>query len=266
MGNISGVFLQVAVPVTLSNPLDQNQHYEYRSYNFKMSIFTSPYLVRVDQINPYLSRPFNLYLDEFDEHWTNEISRYHYIIISAAQWFFRPTKFHLNRSLIGCLYCPDENVTHFDSATLNYRRALNTAFRAIYTSENFKGVTILRTYANSHFENGHWDDGGDCVRTEPFKRNEAPPMEDYASEMYNVQLEEFEIAQREGRKRGLKFRLFDVTKAMFLRPDGHPSRYGHWPQQKVTMPNDCVHWCLPGPIDNWNDLLLELLKREKIEN
>ncbi|RVX06459.1 Protein trichome birefringence-like 19 [Vitis vinifera] len=49
---------------------------------------------------------------------------------------------------------------------------------------------------------------------------------------------------------------------MWLRPDGHPSRYGHWPNANVTLYNDCVHWCLPGPIDTWSDFLLEMLKME----
>lgn len=75
-------------------------------------------------------------------------------------------------------------------------------------------------------------------------------------------MEEFRRAEAEGRRRGLKYRLLDMTQAMLLRPDGHPSKYGHWPDEKVTLYNDCVHWCLPGPIDAWSDFLLEMMKME----
>uniref|UniRef100_J3MD71 Trichome birefringence-like C-terminal domain-containing protein n=1 Tax=Oryza brachyantha TaxID=4533 RepID=J3MD71_ORYBR len=57
--------------------------------------------------------------------------------------------------------------------------------------------------------------------------------------------------------------LMDTTPAMVLRADGHPSRYGHWAHEKVTLYNDCVHWCLPGPIDLWNEMLLQMLLRHQ---
>ena len=78
-------------------------------------------------------------------------------------------------------------------------------------------------------------------------------------DMYMIGLEEFRAAEREGRKR---WRLLDTTQATLMRPDGHPSRYGHWPNENVTLYNDCVHWCLPGPIDNWAQMLQHLIKLE----
>lgn len=94
--------------------------------------------------------------------------------------------------------------------------AFQTAFRAL---KNYKGVT----FSPPHFENGTWEEGGDCPRTMPFRRNEKV-LEDSNLEFYKIQLQEFEIAQTEGRKKGLKFRLLDVTRPMLLRPDDHPSK------------------------------------------
>ncbi|KAI3452137.1 hypothetical protein Pfo_008802 [Paulownia fortunei] len=255
---------RVVRPVDVSKQRDENRLYEYREYNFNISIISSPYLIRTEKTDPNdFTRPFNLFLDEFDETWTAKIETFDYIIISAGQWFFRPTYFYLNRTLTGCLYCPESNVTHL-SSTFSYRWAFRTAFRAINGAGNLGGVTFLRTFAPSHFEGGPWDKGGDCVRTRPFKRNETA-LQDYSLEMYTIQMEELRTAQEGGRRTGGKFRLFDATKPMLLRPDGHPSKYGRWPVANQTFPNDCVHWCLPGPIDAWNDLLQELLKRE-VEN
>ncbi|EPS67152.1 hypothetical protein M569_07623, partial [Genlisea aurea] len=249
---------QVAEPVDLSHPLDQNKRYEFREFDFNVSMFWAPYLVRTEKTDPNdEKRPFKLYLDEFDENWRIGIAPFDYLIISAGHWFFRPTYFYFNGSLDGCLYCPESDVKHRTSY-YSYRRAFRTAFQAIRKSD-FSGITFLRTYAPSHFEGAAWDKGGDCVRKRPFRRSDAA-LEDYSLEMYLIQLEELRIARR--KTGGKAFKLFDATRAMVLRPDGHPSKYGHWPVANQSFANDCVHWCLPGPIDSWNDFLQELLSRE----
>ncbi|KAG9147026.1 hypothetical protein Leryth_005282 [Lithospermum erythrorhizon] len=253
----------VILPIDISNNTDENfKRFKFSDYNFTISIFWAPYLVRAERSEPNdVTRPYKLYLDEFDEYWPTQVESYDYIIISAGQWFFRPTMFYINRTIVGCLYCPDENVTHL-SSHFSYQRAFRTAFNAINNLNNFKGVTFLRTFATSHFEGGPWDKGGDCIRTKPSKRNETT-MEDYSLEIYRIQIQELKIAQKVGGVRGLKFRLFDATRPMFLRPDGHPSQYGrHKPKQNISLANDCVHWCLPGPIDTLNDFLQELITRE----
>ncbi|KAL3525644.1 hypothetical protein ACH5RR_014016 [Cinchona calisaya] len=255
---------RVLYPQEMSNATDENRQWEYKEYNFKISMFWAPYLVRSGEITGpnNKGRSFVLYLDEFDD-WTTKIEGYDYVVISAGHWFFRPAMFYENGRIIGCLYCPQENVPHL-TPFFGYQSAFRTALRAINSLKNFKGVTFLRTFAPQHFENGTWDSGGNCLRTRPYKRNEIL-LADNNLEMYKIQREELRIAREEGRKRGLKFRLFDVTRPMLLRPDGHPSIYGHWPTQTVELPNDCVHWCLPGPIDTWSDFFLELLKRVESE-
>ncbi|CAA0814322.1 Protein trichome birefringence-like 19 [Striga hermonthica] len=251
---------RVATPVDLTGPVDQNKRYEYRDHDFNISMFWAPYLVRTEKLDPNDDdkRPFKLFLDEFDTHWTSSLSPFDYLIISAGHWFLRPSYFYLDRHLVGCLYCPDTNITHHTIA-FSYRRAFRTALRAISAAEGFRGVAFLRTFAPLHFEGGAWDNGGDCPRTRPYRRDEARLM-DYSLEMYLIQLGELRIAQR-GRHN--KFRLFDASRAMVLRPDGHPSRYGRVQgNTNQSFANDCVHWCLPGPIDAWNDFLQELLNRE----
>lgn len=88
-------------------------------------------------------------------------------------------------------------------------------------------------------------------------------LDGFNLEFYGTQLKELRAAEKKGRKRGLQFRLLDTTEAMVLRPDGHPNHYGHWPSGDNKTIADCVHWCLPGPIDTWNELLLQVLKIEK---
>ncbi|KAG6418178.1 hypothetical protein SASPL_120378 [Salvia splendens] len=116
----------------------------------------------------------------------------------------------------------------------------------------------MRTFAPSHFEGGDWNAGGDCVRRRPVGSN-GTVLDGQTLDMYMTQVEEFRAAERRGNRR---MRVMDATQMMLLRPDGHPSRYGHWPDEKVVLYNDCVHWCLPGPIDSWADVLHHMLKME----
>lgn len=55
--------------------------------------------------------------------------------------------------------------------------------------------------------------------------------------------------------------VLDITEAMNLRPDVHPSRYGHPPggSMEGSFVVDCLHWCLPGPVDLQSELLLQML-------
>ncbi|XP_057445397.1 protein trichome birefringence-like 19 [Lotus japonicus] len=254
----------VEQPIDVSYTTDNYfMRWKFASYNFTMANFWTPHLVRAeheDPNGPSHSGHFNLHLDEFDEKWTTQIEEFDYIILNGGHWFFGPMVFYENQKIVGCHQCMLENVTDL-TFYYGYRRAFRTAFRAINSLENFKGVTFIRTFSPPHYENGFWNQGGNCVRTKPFRSSEAQ-LEDIFMKLYMIQLEEFKIA----RNKGLKFRLFDTTQAMLLRPDGHPSRYGHWPHENVTMYNDCVHWCLPGPIDTWSDFLLEMLKMEAVNS
>ncbi|XP_042488769.1 protein trichome birefringence-like 19 [Macadamia integrifolia] len=253
---------RVMYPVDISYTRDEDfKRWNYTTYNFTLATFWTPYLVRINEADPNKIGLFNLYLDEFNEEWTTHIEQFDYVIISAGHWFYRPMMFYEKGTLVGCHYCLKENLTDLNML-YGYRKAFSTAFKAINSLPNYKGLTILRTFAPSHFENGVWNQGGNCLRTKPFMSNETH-LEGKDLELYRIQLEEFSIAEREGKKsRGLRYGLLDTTKASLLRPDGHPSHYGHWPHENVTLYNDCVHWCLPGAIDTWNDFLLETLKIE----
>ncbi|KAK1273048.1 hypothetical protein QJS04_geneDACA016422 [Acorus gramineus] len=254
----------VTYPILVSETTIRDQtlsRWHYPAFNFTLANFWSPYLVQAEEADskgPTLTGLFNLHLDEPDPVWTTQIAPFDYIVLSAGHWFFRPLMFYESNNLVGCHYCLNPNVTDL-SMFYGYRAAFRAAFNAVNSIKGFKGMTFLRTFTPAHFENGLWNEGGDCVRRKPFKSNETR-LEGYDLEFYMIQLEEFRKAERVGKEKGVKFRLIDTTEAMLLRPDGHPSRYGR--PANVTAYNDCVHWCLPGPVDVWNDFLLQMLKMD----
>ncbi|CAM8893261.1 unnamed protein product [Rhodiola kirilowii] len=255
---------RVEYPIDESYTKDEHfKRWKYVTYNFTLATLWTPHLVKASEADPdgpTKTGLFNLYLDEYDENWVTQVEDFDYIILSAGHWFYRPLVFYEENKIVGCHYCLLPNVTDL-TMFYGYRKAFRTAFKAINNMKKYKGITFVRTFAPAHFEGGLWNDGGKCVRTKPFRSNEME-LDGGNLEFYMTQMEEFRTAEREGKRRGLKFRLLDTTLASLLRPDGHPSTYGHWKHEKVTLYNDCVHWCLPGPIDTWNDFLLEMLKME----
>ena len=50
------------------------------------------------------------------------------------------------------------------------------------------------------------------------------------------------------------FRALDVTHVSEFRADAHPAASGG------KRHDDCMHWCLPGITDTWNDLLSAALE------
>lgn len=257
----------------VSNPKDISEGYTsdhtyfkrwfYTDYRFTLGSLWSPFLVTARDADHALhsyNSLMSLYLDHPDESWVNDIKNFDYVIISAGQWFFRPLIYHENGQTVGCHVCNIPNITGLPSH-YGYRKAFRTAFRTLLDLEGYKGVTVLRTFSPAHFEGGEWNRGGRCERTTPFRREEKR-LEEYVSEAYLAQVEEFRKAKRKGREKGLRFWMMDTTEMMMLRPDGHPNKYGRSVDKNVTL-NDCVHWCLPGPVDTWNDILMYMLRMER---
>lgn len=145
------------------------QRWKYKTYNFTIATFWTTHLVRSEENGPAGPNSFyNLYLDEPDPSWASQVAEFDYIIISSGQWFFRPLFLYDKQKMIGCLYCYIPGVRNV-GAHFAYRRALRTTFKTIIGLDNFKGEVFLRTFAPSHFENGEWDKGGNCLKTQPFR-------------------------------------------------------------------------------------------------
>ncbi|XP_050228331.1 protein trichome birefringence-like 19 [Mercurialis annua] len=270
MQSLLCLLAHVAHPKDVSNMYTTDtayfKYWLYSAYNFTLSTLWSPFLVKSCDADPdghSLNNLMNLYLDTPDESWANHIESFDYVIISAGQWFFRPMTFYMNGEIKGCHKCDNANITDVTNY-YGYRMAFRTAFRTLQRLKGYKGVTFLRTYSPSHFENGAWNAGGNCARTRPFTSEEMK-LEGYELELYLTQVEELRKAEKEGKKNGLIFRLLSTTEAMVLRPDGHPNYHGISPDRNKTVA-DCVHWCLPGPIDTWNEFLLYMMKREARRN
>ncbi|KAF3439891.1 hypothetical protein FNV43_RR18169 [Rhamnella rubrinervis] len=240
----------------------RSKRWHFPTRNFTLSVIWSPFLIKAaifEDINGVSSSEIQLHLEELDRVWTDQYNNFDYVVIAGGKWFLKTAVYHENNTVTGCHYCPGKNLTElgFEYA---YRKAVHLVLNFITGSEH-KPFVLYRTTTPDHFENGEWFSGGYCNRTVPFKEGEVD-MKDVDTVLRNIELEEVEKAATVGSEKGLKLKLLDTTQLTLLRPDGHPGPYRKFQpfaeDKNAKVQNDCLHWCLPGPIDSWNDLVMEL--------
>ncbi|KAD4386120.1 hypothetical protein E3N88_26289 [Mikania micrantha] len=97
---------------------------------------------------------------------------------------------------------------------------------------------FLRSISPRHFFNGEWNTGGTCDNTTP---GSLEVVQDESSDPIAA-----------GAVKGTDVKLLDVTGLSLVREEGHISRYSIRASPRMQ---DCLHWCLPGVPDTWNELL-----------
>ncbi|GFP98903.1 protein altered xyloglucan 4-like [Phtheirospermum japonicum] len=244
------------------DPENRFTTWEFPKHNFTLMALWSPYLVSSTErvVNGSATSSFDLHLDRVDPNWSEKLPLIDYAIFSDAHWFFRLNYLYEDSKLVGCVYCQSPNVPDLGPG-LAIRKAFRAAFRAINDCRNCRKIfSFLRTYSPSHFENGTWNTGGGCNRKRPVGRDEVVGDSGPNWEYRKIQVEEIGIARSAGEESGNSFGVLDVTEIMSMRRDGHPGV--HKGNKWMKDINDCIHWCLPGPVDVWNELLFELIKRQ----
>ncbi|KAI4328305.1 hypothetical protein L6164_020668 [Bauhinia variegata] len=246
------------------------RRWHFPSHNISVSVYWSPFLVEGIEKSNTGPNHNELYLDQIDEKWAKDLDRMDLIVLSTGHWFLHPAVYFEGGSVFGCHYCPGLNHTEIGFYDV-LRKALRTTLNSIIERRGGKGSgldVIVTTFSPAHFE-GEWDKAGACPKTKPY-RNGEKELEGMDAEMREIEIEQVEAAKKNAiakRFGGLRLEALDVTKLALLRPDGHPGPYMHpFPfangvQERVQ--NDCVHWCLPGPIDTWNEIFLEKIKKWK---
>ncbi|XP_054825248.1 xyloglucan O-acetyltransferase 3-like [Prosopis cineraria] len=239
------------------DPEDRYRKWHFPKSNFTVMSIWSRFLIVGEErmVNGTGTNIFDMHIDKVDPDWGNVVPELDYAIISAGHWFFRVMYLHDADNLVGCVFCKQPNVTDYD-IDFALRMAFRAAFNFFNNCENCKKTLVFaRTFAPAHFENGVWNTGGYCNRTSPMSEAEVD-WKSFEWKLRNVQMEEFERGARQGDE-SKRYEVVDVTRAMMMRPDGHPGE--HWGNKWMSGYNDCTHWCMPGPVDFWSELLLALL-------
>ncbi|CAI5998965.1 unnamed protein product [Closterium sp. NIES-65] len=105
-------------------------------------------------------------------------------------------------------------------------------------------LVLLVTRSPAHFMDGQWNTGGGCDKLQSMLTQEETDRLHFQSRDWNA----------EAAVEGTAVRLLNITALSALRPEAHLSRW-YDKDGKAPGQQDCVHWCLPGVPDTWNELL-----------
>lgn len=266
LSSISPPSLVFSAPSASDSAEGKFRRWHFPSHNFNLSIYWSPFLVKGVEKSEWGGNYNKLYMDEVDERWASDLDQMDMIVFSIGHWFLHPAMYTYRDSVLGCHSCEGANYTEIGFYNV-FGKAFKTTLNAIMEKRGNSGRgfdVIVTTFSPHHFE-GEWDKFGACPKTQPYSEGEKE-LGWMDKEMRKVEIEEVEAAKAEAEKKvGFRLEALDITKIAFLRPDGHPGPYmyanpfANGIGERVQ--NDCVHWCLPGPIDTWNEIMLDVMKR-----
>ncbi|XP_044468421.1 protein YLS7-like isoform X2 [Mangifera indica] len=211
-----------------------------------------------------------LHLDSPDEYFMDYIQDFDVIVLSSGHWFAKQSVYILNNEIVGGqLWWPKTSGPMQVNNVEAFGISVETALTAISTHPNYTGLTIVRSYSPDHYEGGAWNTGGSCTGKEkPLGPGELV-KNGFTDIMHEKQVTGFNNALKKATNQS-KLRLMDITDAFSYRHDGHPGPYRSPDPNKITKrgrdgrppPQDCLHWCMPGPVDTWNELVLEIIRKE----
>lgn len=113
-------------------------------------------------------------------------------------------------------------------------------------------IKFFRSQSPRHFEGGDWNQGGSCQRQQPLFPQQAEELFSPNNDGTNV---EARLVNQHLSKalNGTSFQFLNISPMSELRADAHPASAGG------KKHDDCMHWCLPGLTDTWNDLFIQHL-------
>ncbi|KAL1531486.1 Protein yls7 [Salvia divinorum] len=263
------ILWQVEAPKNRGNK--KMQRYYFRSTSTMIVRIWSSWLVH------QTSEPFDyapegvtkLHLDAPDEGFMEYITEFDVIVLSSGHWFAKQSVYVLNNEIVGGqLWWPDKSrqkkINNIDAFGIS----VETILTAMGTHPNYTGVTIVRSFSPDHYEGGAWNTGGSCTGKE--RPLEGALVENgFTNIMHENQVNGFNRAVEKKTNKS-KLKLMDITEVFSYRHDGHPGPYRSPDPNKITKrgpdgkppPQDCLHWCMPGPVDTWNELVFEIIRRE----
>lgn len=264
------ILWQVEVPKNIGNK--RMQRYYFTSTSTTIVRIWSSWLVHQTP-EPFDFAPsgvVKLHLDKPDEGFLELVTDFDVIVFSSGHWFAKQSVYILNNEILGGqLWWPDKtrqkNIDNIDAFGIS----VETILTSMVTHPNYTGLTIVRSFSPDHYEGGAWNTGGSCTgKVRPALDSELVEN-GFTNIMHEKQVAGFNRAMKKKANKS-KLKLMDITKAFSYRLDGHPGPYRSTDPNKITKrgpdgrppPQDCLHWCMPGPVDTWNELVFEIIKRE----
>ncbi|KAL6987895.1 Protein trichome birefringence-like 34 [Sarracenia purpurea var. burkii] len=226
-------------------------------YNASIDFYWAPMLVESNSDDPVSHRlPDRIVrikaIEKHATHWTNA----DILVFDSYLWWRRPKM----KLLLGSFESPDQIIKEVEMLR-SYEMALKTwsDWLDIHLNRS-KTQLYFMSMSPTHL----WGEEWGMAKTDNCY-NETKPIvkEGYwgsGSDMRMMKI--VEASMDELRRRGLKAQMVNITQLSEYRKEAHPSIYKRqWvplTEEQLSNPRsyaDCVHWCLPGVPDVWNELL-----------
>ncbi|KAL3617454.1 hypothetical protein CASFOL_037775 [Castilleja foliolosa] len=207
--------------------------------------------------NKLVIRKGNSYVFEANHarHW-NEAD---ILIFDSFMWWLDATM----TILWGSFGSSDAIYKRVEMKMRRYEMALNTWSDWLEININqTKTNLFFMSLSPYHFHGERWEAEENCYNeTEPIMKKDYWGI---ATDREMMDIAEWNVRKLE--KRGLKIEYLNITHLSDYRRDAHPSVYRKFfhslSEEQLANPksySDCVHWCLPGVPDIWNEILFSYI-------
>ncbi|GLT85894.1 hypothetical protein SLE2022_040660 [Rubroshorea leprosula] len=190
--------------------------------------------------------------------WAKAPSFHDILIFNTGHWWFAPSKFDPLKSpmLFFENNLPVIPPIHPDVGLV---KALKNMILFVERSSRPGTIKFFRTQSPRHFEGGDWNQGGSCQRLQLMLPEQVEELFSLKNNGTNVEAcmvnQHLYKALEES-----NLHVLDITRMSEFGADAHPATAGG------KKHDDCMHWCLPGITDTWNDLFVTHLNDLKIRN
>ncbi|XP_006828123.2 protein trichome birefringence-like 34 isoform X1 [Amborella trichopoda] len=228
-----------------------------KEYNATVEFYWAPLLVESNSDDPVNHRlPDRIVrvesMEKHAQHWSGA----EFLIFNSYLWWRRPKM----KVLWGSFGSSDAVYEEIEMIRV-FRMTLETWAKWVVSHEDpLKTKFFFVGVSPTHFSSDEWGEkqGGNCY-------NETEPIRDErywgeGSDKRMIDAMDQVIAGM--REKGVSVSFLNITQLSEYRKDGHPSIYRkQWeplkPEQLADPASyaDCIHWCLPGVPDTWNELL-----------
>ncbi|XP_031372746.1 protein trichome birefringence-like 16 isoform X2 [Punica granatum] len=215
--------------------------YRFPETNTTILYYWSASLCDLEPINPKNhSTEYAMHLDRPPSFLQRFIPRFDVLVLNTGHHWNRG-KLNANRWV---MYVGGKRNT--DRKIAEIGRAKNLTIHSIvkWVDSQLPKYPRLKAFYRSisprHFVGGDWNTGGSCDNTNPMSIGK------------EVSQDESSDYSAWSAVRGTKVKLLSITGLSLVRDEGHISRFSIKGTPGVQ---DCLHWCLPGVPDTWNEIL-----------